>query len=207
MTWRTRHDIARFCAEQGRGDYLTAAQDGHAPTTFSTFIARYGRGSAFPCGGLALGLQDYRSSSRRRRERTTREEPNMNVIVGYRPTPEGRAALSRAVDETRRLGGARLLVINSAEQPTGSPEPISAEHGVDALSQRLAAAGIAHDIRQLDVNDDPAESIVSSVSDPANDLIIIGLRRRTPVGKLILGSVAQQVLLEAECPVLAVKGT
>jgi len=84
----------------------------------------------------------------------------MNVIVGYRPTPEGRAALSRAVDETRRLGGARLLVINSAEQPTGSPEPISAEHGVDALSQRLAAAGIAHDIRQLDVNDDPAESIV-----------------------------------------------
>jgi len=81
------------------------------------------------------------------------------------------------------------------------------EHGVDALSQRLAAAGIAHDIRQLDVNDDPAESIVSSVSNPATDLIVIGLRRRTPVGKLILGSVAQQVLLEAECPVLAVKGT
>ena len=131
----------------------------------------------------------------------------MNVIVGYRPTPEGRAALSRAVDEARRLGGARLLVINSAEQPTGSPEPISAEHGVDALSQSLAAAGIAHDIRQLDVNDDPAESIVSSVSNPATDLIVIGLRRRTPVGKLILGSVAQQVLLEAECPVLAVKGT
>ena len=56
------------------------------------------------------------------------------------------------------------------------------------------------------MNDDPAESIVSSVSDPATDLIVIGLRRRTPVGKLILGSVAQEVLLEAECPVLAVKG-
>src|SRR6185369_8173810 len=120
----------------------------------------------------------------------TREEPSMNVIVGYRPTPEGRAALSRAVDEARRLGGARLLVINSAEQPTGSPEPISAEHGVDALAQQLAAAGIAHEIRQLGVNDDPAESIVSSVSNPATDLIVIGLRRRTPVGKLILGSVA-----------------
>ena len=130
----------------------------------------------------------------------------MNVIVGYRPTPEGQAALDRAVEEARRAG-ARLLVINSAEEPTGAPEPISAERGVDALSQRLTADGIGYDIRQLDVNDDPAESILSCVADPAADLIVIGLRRRTPVGKLIFGSVAQQVLLEAECPVLAVKGS
>ena len=129
----------------------------------------------------------------------------MNVIVGYRPTPEGRAALDRAVEETRRLGG-RLLVVNSAEQANGTPGGISAERGADALSERLTAAGIAHDIRQLDANDDPAESILSSVSDSSTDLIVIGVRRRTPVGKLILGSVAQEVLLDADCPVLAVKG-
>ena len=130
----------------------------------------------------------------------------MSVIVGYRPTPEGKAALERAVDEARRSGD-RLLVINSAEEPAESPGQISAEHRVDALSQRLAVDGIGHDIRQLAANDDPAESIIASVADPAKDLIVIGLRRRTPVGKLILGSVAQEVLLGAECPVLAVKGS
>jgi nucleotide-binding universal stress UspA family protein len=128
----------------------------------------------------------------------------MTIIVGYRPTPEGRAALERAVDEARR-SGARLLVINSAERPAGSPEPLSAERGVDALSQRLAADGIVHEIRQLDLDDDPAEAILSGVSDRVADLIVIGLRRRTPVGKLITGSVAQRVLLEADCPVLTVK--
>jgi nucleotide-binding universal stress UspA family protein len=128
----------------------------------------------------------------------------MTIIVGYRPTPEGRAALDRAIDEARR-SGARLLVINSAERPAGSPEPISAERGVDALSQRLGAAGIVHEIRQLDLDDDPAEAILSGVSDQVADLIVIGLRRRTPVGKLITGSVAQRVLLDADCPVLTVK--
>ncbi|HET7397380.1 MAG TPA: universal stress protein [Intrasporangium sp.] len=128
----------------------------------------------------------------------------MTVIVGYRPTPEGGAALDRAVEETRRRG-ARLLVVNSAEEPPGSPEPISAERGVDALARRLSSAGVAHDIRQLHLGEDPCEAILAGVSEPTADLIVIGVRRRTPVGKLITGSVAQRILLEAPCAVLAVK--
>ena len=52
---------------------------------------------------------------------------------------------------------------------------------------------------------DPAEDLIAVADEVDADLIVIGLRRRTPVGKLIMGSNAQQVLLDASCPVLAVK--
>ena len=50
-----------------------------------------------------------------------------------------------------------------------------------------------------------AEDLVSVAESHDAELIVIGLRRRTPVGKLILGSNAQRILLDASCPVLAVK--
>jgi nucleotide-binding universal stress UspA family protein len=128
----------------------------------------------------------------------------MTIIVGYRPTSEGTAALERAIDEADR-SDARLLVVHSAERPTDAPPSVSLERGADALSERLAARGIVHEIRQLDRNDDAADAILAEVTGAAEDLIVIGLRRRSPVGKLVTGSVAQRVLLEAPCAVLAVK--
>jgi nucleotide-binding universal stress UspA family protein len=52
---------------------------------------------------------------------------------------------------------------------------------------------------------DPADDLIQVAKDVDADFIVIGLRRRTPVGKLILGSNAQRILLDAPCPVLAVK--
>ena len=49
------------------------------------------------------------------------------------------------------------------------------------------------------------EEILAVAAERRADLVVIGLRRRTPVGKLLMGSTAQRVLLEATCPVLAVK--
>jgi nucleotide-binding universal stress UspA family protein len=50
-----------------------------------------------------------------------------------------------------------------------------------------------------------AEALVELADQRTADMIVIGLRRRSPVGKLVLGSNAQRILLDASCPVLAVK--
>ena len=54
---------------------------------------------------------------------------------------------------------------------------------------------------------DPADDLIDVAEKENAALIVIGLRRRSPVGKLLLGSNAQEILLKADCPVLAVKAT
>jgi len=70
---------------------------------------------------------------------------------------------------------------------------------------QLADSGVEHEVRQLVRGNEPAEDLISVANETDADLIVIGLRRRSPVGKLILGSNAQRILLDAQCPVLAVK--
>ncbi len=122
-----------------------------------------------------------------------------SVVVGYVPKPEGEAALSTAITEAR-LRGADLIVVNSHQARTDEGEP-----DLTDVRTTLEASGVDYEIRQLTRGFEAAEDLVSVAE--ANDalLIVIGLRRRTPVGKLILGSNAQRVLLDAHCPVLAVK--
>jgi nucleotide-binding universal stress UspA family protein len=122
-----------------------------------------------------------------------------SVVVGYVPKPEGEAALDKAIEEAR-LRGAELIVVHSHRSRGDGEEPDLSE-----VRTRLEASGVTFDIRQLVRGFEAAEDLVSVAEAHDAELIVIGLRRRTPVGKLILGSNAQRVLLDAHCPVLAVK--
>jgi len=126
------------------------------------------------------------------------------VVVGYVPKPEGEAALRRAVEEAR-LRGASLVVV-SAQHAQADPEWVAkAEADLAATRQRLTEAGILHEVRSSVVGVDAADELIGVAEEVDADLLVIGLRRRSPVGKLILGSQAQRILLDAGCPVLAVK--
>lgn len=128
------------------------------------------------------------------------------IVVGYVPKPEGRAALRRAAEEAR-LRDMRLVVVNSHRggREFDSDDAIESEFELDEVKRELAAHGVEHDVRHLVRGMDPAEDLVNVANEVEADMIVIGLRRRSPVGKLILGSNAQRVLLDAPCPVLAVK--
>ena len=131
----------------------------------------------------------------------------MTIVVGFVPTKEGRAALARAVEEakTRR---SRLVVINSNRggRDFDDESTQAAEAELQRVADELGGNGLELEVRQLVRGNEPAEDLISVANETDADLIVIGLRRRTPVGKLILGSNAQRILLDAPCAVLAVKG-
>jgi nucleotide-binding universal stress UspA family protein len=128
------------------------------------------------------------------------------IVVGYVPKPEGKAALFKAADEAK-LRGFRLVVVNSHRggREFDRDDAIESEAQLAEVKSELEGRGIDHDVRQLVRGMDPAEDLVNVANEVDAQLIVIGLRRRSPVGKLILGSNAQRVLLDAPCPVLAVK--
>jgi nucleotide-binding universal stress UspA family protein len=129
----------------------------------------------------------------------------MNVVVGYVPTPEGESALSHALEEARSRG-ARLVVVNTSRGDALVDERFADEDQIDALSGRLSTSGVDHEIIHTIRGREASEEILSVARERRAELIVVGLRRRSPVGKLIMGSTGQRVLLEATCPVLAVKG-
>ena len=128
------------------------------------------------------------------------------VVVGYVPKPEGEAAIDQGSAEAK-LCGSTLIVVNSHRGGRDYDDKISvrSEQDLVALEAKLKESGLTYDVRQLVRGLEPAEDLIGIAEDASAELIVIGLRRRTPVGKLILGSNAQRILLDAPCPVLAVK--
>ena len=128
------------------------------------------------------------------------------VVVGYVAKPEGEAAVEQGIAEAR-LRHATLIVVNSHRggREFDDDTSVRSEHDLSDLEARLKASGLEYDVRQLVRGYEPAEDLISIAQSSDAELIVIGLRRRTPVGKLILGSNAQRILLDAPCPVLAVK--
>jgi nucleotide-binding universal stress UspA family protein len=130
---------------------------------------------------------------------------NGTVVVGFVDSAVGRAAVDAAVRESQ-LRSARLVVVSSV---TGGPgnELYEQRDAVARLMEEVSPEGMEMDVREYARGNDPATDLLEAAEEVNAELIVIGLRRRSPVGKLLLGSNAQKILLEANIPVLAVKPT
>ena len=129
-----------------------------------------------------------------------------SVVVGWIGTPEGQAAVDAAVEEVRRRNG-RLVVVHSARggRDEGADTVLEVRDALADLEARLTGEGLQVTVRDLVRGNDPAVDLIEVADQENAALIVIGLRRRSPVGKLLMGSNAQEILLRADCPVLAVK--
>jgi nucleotide-binding universal stress UspA family protein len=128
-----------------------------------------------------------------------------SVVVGWISSPEGQAAVEAAVEETRRRQG-RLVVVHSSRGGTeDAATVVQTRDALADLEKRLGSEGLEVTVRDFVRGNEPAEDVIEVAEKEDAALIVIGLRRRSPVGKLLMGSNAQDILLRADCPVLAVK--
>ncbi|MFC7400830.1 universal stress protein [Citricoccus sp. GCM10030269] len=128
----------------------------------------------------------------------------MSILVGYVPTPVGETAVAAAIEEAR-LRDQELLIVNSQREGALADASVASESDLDRVMAEAQAAGVSALILRPTHRDDLAEAILELAEEHDVALIVIGLRQRTQVGKFIMGSHAQRILLQAERPVLAVK--
>lgn len=128
----------------------------------------------------------------------------MTVLVGWVPKPEGDAAVEAAIAEAR-LRGEPLVVLNTSSGSAYADASWATDEQLEALRGRLDASGVPYDLRQTMAGREPADEVVELAEQCGASLLVIGLRRRTAVGKFLLGSSAASILMHAPCPVLAVK--
>jgi nucleotide-binding universal stress UspA family protein len=126
------------------------------------------------------------------------------IVVGYLPTPEGTAAYEHA-KQLAHATSARLVVVNTGRNGDYSHPNFATAQDLDAIGTELTEADVDHELTQPTDGRPAAEAILAAALTHHADLVVIGLRRRSPVGKLITGSTAQHVLLDSPCPVLTVK--
>lgn len=128
----------------------------------------------------------------------------MTIVVGYTPTPAGRAALTTAMTEARKSD--RPLVVVNTSRGDALDDPAFAQPAdLDWVRATLEEAGVTFTIRQEVRGREAADELIDVLEEVGAELCVIGIRRRSAVGKMVLGSNAHRILMDSPCPVLTVR--
>ena len=130
----------------------------------------------------------------------------MKILVGYDGTNAAKEALSLAREHAKAFGGT-VNVVTSMEKGTENQrdEIEQAERGLEWAKSVFAEQDISCESHLLIRGLAPGEDIVQFANENEINEIIVGVKRRSKVGKLLMGSTAQYVILNAACPVVSVK--
>ncbi len=130
----------------------------------------------------------------------------MKIVVGYDMTDPSEKALAKAVEYARALNATLVLIASLVGGTKENVEEINAfEKGLRLAHQKATHSGVTCEKHLLMRGNQYGEDIVDYAREANADLVVIGIKKRSKVGKLMFGSTAQYVILSCECPVLAVK--
>ena len=130
----------------------------------------------------------------------------MNILVGFDGTNAAKEAIELAEEHAQVFKGKIILaysMVGGPEVPRRDFEIAenALEHEKNSLLDKGFQCDTIMSVRGLEAGED----LVQISEEHRADEVIIGVRRRSKVGKIIFGSTAQFVVLNAPCPVITVK--
>lgn len=130
----------------------------------------------------------------------------MKILVGYDGSDQAKEALNIAKKHAQAFNAAVYVVTSlTGESETTAPDVKHAQDELEYARQFFEEAGITVETHLLIRGVTPGEDLVNFASEKEIDEIVVGVRKMSPVGKLLFGSNARHVILHAPCPVVAVK--
>jgi len=130
----------------------------------------------------------------------------MKIAVGYDGTDEAKEAVKMAIVQAKAFNGSIDIIYSIIERTAEDSEYIkNSKIELENLKQQVKDAGIDCETHLLVRDLMPGEDLVSFSKENNIDEIIIGVRKRSQLGKVIFGSYPQYVIMNANCPVLCVK--
>lgn len=126
----------------------------------------------------------------------------MKILLPYVPAPTSEAAFAYAVKVAKDTG-ATLYVLASEKHK----DPKKAAKVTDRrpLKERLEETGVPFELGTVPRRDDPADDILREAFVKEVDLIVIGVRHRTPIGRILFGDTSYRIIMESPVPVVCVK--
>ena len=130
----------------------------------------------------------------------------MNILVGYDGSNSAKDALKLAKDHSMALDYKVDAVTSMFGAKNNQYDDVrQAELGLEYAKALLEEDNIHCETHLLIRGLSPGEDLVQFAEDNQINEVIVGVRRRSKVGKLLMGSTAQHVILKAPCPVVTIK--
>ncbi|OPL13434.1 MAG: hypothetical protein AVO39_10645 [delta proteobacterium MLS_D] len=130
----------------------------------------------------------------------------MNIVVAYRKSHLHTKLLEEAIKQARTSEGTIHLITSLPGGPRQSVEELDeSQNALDEAVQIVEKENIPCEAHLLVRGQSSGEDIVQFAQEHDAGLIIIGVEKKSKVGKFIMGSTAQHVVLQADCPVFTVK--